>query len=121
MAAVVQRVGFTLLFMIVPNRTVAWRDALIGGCLSGVAFEILKLGFGWYLVAFPTYQTIYGAMAVIPIFLVWVYFSWTVILLGAVFAASFPDWWHSRDMDAAPALGPARQFSVALSTLAAIL
>lgn len=119
-AAVLQSVGFTLLFMIVPNRTVAWRDALIGGCLSGVAFEILKLGFGWYLVAFPTYQTIYGAMAVIPIFLVWVYFSWTVILLGAVFAASFPDWWHSRDMDAEPVLGPARKFSVALSTLAAI-
>ena len=119
-AIVLQSVGFTLLFMIVPNRSVAWRDALIGGCLSGTAFEILKLGFGWYLAAFPTYQTIYGAMAVIPIFLVWVYFSWTVILLGAVFAASFPDWWHSRELDAAPELGPARLFSVALSTLAAI-
>lgn len=119
-AIILQSVGFTLLFMIVPNRSVAWRDALIGGCLSGTAFEILKLGFGWYLAAFPTYQTIYGAMAVIPIFLVWVYFSWTVILLGAVFAASFPDWWHSRQLDAAPELGPARLFSVALSTLAAI-
>jgi membrane protein len=119
-AIILQSVGFTLLFMIVPNRSVAWRDALIGGCLSGTAFEILKLGFGWYLAAFPTFQTIYGAMAVIPIFLVWVYFSWTVILLGAVFAASFPDWWHSRQLDAAPELGPARLFSVALSTLAAI-
>ncbi|WP_193173187.1 YihY family inner membrane protein [Nisaea nitritireducens] len=119
-AIILQSVGFTLLFMIVPNRSVAWRDALIGGCLSGTAFEILKLGFGWYLTAFPTFQTIYGAMAVIPIFLVWVYFSWTVILLGAVFAASFPDWWHSRQLDAAPELGPARLFSVALSTLAAI-
>ena len=119
-AIILQSAGFTLLFMIVPNRSVAWRDALIGGCLSGTAFEILKLGFGWYLTAFPTYQTIYGAMAVIPIFLVWVYFSWTVILLGAVFAASFPDWWHSRQLDAAPELGPARLLSVALSTLAAI-
>lgn len=119
-AILLQSAGFTLLFMIVPNRSVAWRDALIGGCLSGAAFEILKLGFGWYLSAFPTFQTIYGAMAVIPIFLVWVYFSWTVILLGAVFAASFPDWWHSRQLDAAPDLGPARLFSVALSTLAAI-
>ena len=43
-----------------------------------------------------------------------------MILLGAVFAASFPDWWHSRELDAAPELGPARLFSVALSTLAAI-
>ncbi len=120
MAILLQSAGFTLLFMIVPNRSVAWRDALIGGCLSGAAFEILKLGFGWYLTAFPTFQTIYGAMAVIPIFLVWVYFSWTVILLGAVFAASFPDWWHSRQLDAASELGPARLFSVALSTLSAI-
>lgn len=119
-AIVLQSGGFTLLFIIVPNRSVAWRDALIGGCVSGVAFEVLKLGFGWYLTAFPTYQTIYGAMAAIPIFLVWVYFSWTVILLGAVFAASFPDWWHSRTLDATAELGPARLFSVALSVLAAI-
>ncbi|MEO9904171.1 MULTISPECIES: YihY family inner membrane protein [Alphaproteobacteria] len=119
-AILLQSAGFTLLFMIVPNRSVAWRDALIGGCLSGTAFEILKLGFGWYLTAFPTFQTIYGAMAVIPIFLVWVYFSWTVILLGAVFAASFPDWWHSRQLDAAAELSPARLFSVALSTLSTI-
>ena len=119
-AIVLQTVGFTLLFMIVPNRSVGWRDALIGGCLSGMAFEILKIGFGWYLTAFPTFQTIYGAMAVIPIFLVWVYLSWTVILFGAVFAASFPDWWYLRQHNAAAQCVPARLFSVALLILSAL-
>lgn len=112
-----QSVGFTLLFMVVPNRSVAWRDALIGGCLSGTAFEILKQTFGWYLTTFPSYQTIYGAMAAIPIFLIWVYASWTVILLGAVFAASFPDWWRSRSLNTEQQLGSARLLAVALSVL----
>lgn len=119
-AVVLQGVGFTLLFMMVPNRSVAWRDALIGGALSGAAFEGLKQGFGWYLSAFPTYQTIYGAMAAIPIFLIWVYASWTVILLGAVFAASFPDWWRSRNLETEQELGSARILSVALSILAVL-
>jgi len=119
-AVVLQSVGFMLLFMLVPNRSVGWRDALIGGALSGVAFEGLKQGFGWYLTAFPTYQTIYGAMAAIPIFLIWVYASWTVILLGAVFAASFPDWWRSRNLETQQELGSARILSVALSILAVV-
>ncbi|WP_420403586.1 YihY family inner membrane protein [Nisaea sp.] len=119
-AMVLQSIGFMLLFMVVPNRSVGWRDALIGGALSGAAFEGLKLGFGWYLTAFPTYQTIYGAMAAIPIFLIWVYVSWTVILLGAVFAASFPDWWRSRNLETEQELGAAHMLSVALSILAVL-
>lgn len=119
-AVLMQSLGFTFLFMVVPNRSVAWRDALIGGCLSGAAFEGLKLGFSWYLAAFPSYQTIYGAMAAIPIFLIWVYASWTVILLGAVFAASFPDWWRSRRLEAEQEPGPARGLSVALAILTAL-
>jgi membrane protein len=117
---VMQSIGFTLLFMVVPNRSVSWRAALIGGVLSGGAFEALKQGFGWYLTAFPTYQNIYGAMAAIPIFLIWVYASWTVILLGAVFAASFPDWWRSRHLETQQELGSDRVLSVALSILAVL-
>ncbi|UUX51508.1 YihY family inner membrane protein [Nisaea acidiphila] len=116
-AIVLQSISFMLLFMVVPNRSVSWRNALIGGVLSGAAFEGLKQGFGWYLSAFPTYQNIYGAMAAIPIFLIWVYASWTVILLGAVFAASFPDWWRSRNLETQQELGSARVLSVALSIL----
>src|SRR5690606_8429863 len=52
--------------------------------------EIMKAGFAYYLAKVPTYTLIYGAFAAIPIFLVWVYVSWLVILLGAILAASLP-------------------------------
>ncbi|NQW10997.1 MAG: YihY family inner membrane protein [Alphaproteobacteria bacterium] len=120
LAAAIQTVAFTALFVIVPARPVALRDAFIGGAIAGVAFEVLKWGFRLYLTSFPTYQTIYGAMAVIPIFLIWLYLSWTVILFGAVFAASFPEWWRSRDPSLALALTPARRMEAAMALLAVL-
>lgn len=87
-----QVAGFTLLYLVMPEYPVRRRDAAIGGLLAGVLFEVLKKGFAWYVATFPTYQTIYGALAVFPIFLIWVYLSWLVVMLGAVVTASLPDW-----------------------------
>ncbi len=120
LAVVLQTVAFTVLFMVVPARTVRLRDAVIGGAIGGIAFELLKWGFRAYLTSFPTYQTIYGAMAVIPIFLIWLYLSWTVVLFGAVFAASFPEWWRSRDPAVGANLSPARRLEAALAVLSAV-
>jgi membrane protein len=80
-------VALTLLYKLVPNLHVAPRHAMIGAVLAGTAFEIAKRGFGWYIVQFPTYTMIYGAFAVLPIFLVWVYVSWVVVLAGATVTA----------------------------------
>lgn len=81
-------VGFSSAFMIVPNRSVRLRDALVGGLLAAVLFETAKTGLSLYLRQVPTYEQIYGALAVIPIFLLWVYLSWIAVLLGASLAAS---------------------------------
>ena len=79
-----------LLYSVVPARRVEWRHAMLGGLLAGVGFEIAKRGFAIYLSRVPTYTLIYGAFATIPIFLIWLYLSWVVVLTGAVFTAMLP-------------------------------
>ncbi|GAB4191118.1 MAG: YihY family inner membrane protein [Wenzhouxiangellaceae bacterium] len=76
-------VGFTLLYNVVPNRRVPLRYAFFGGLIAAILFESAKLGFVWYVSSFPTYEKLYGALAVVPIFLVWIYVTWLVTLLGA--------------------------------------
>ncbi|AZP13985.1 YihY family inner membrane protein [Undibacterium parvum] len=91
--------AFTLLYLAVPNRSVDWRDAAWGGLFAALAFEISKRLFAVFVTRFPTYTMIYGALAAIPIFLLWIYLSWLITLIGAVIAASLPivkfeRWWH---------------------------
>lgn len=82
--------GFTALYMFVPNRRVLWRDALLGGFGAALILTIMKAGFTWYISKFPTYMVIYGAFATLPIFLLWIYLSWLVVLLGATVACLLP-------------------------------
>ncbi len=81
-------VGFALVFLAVPNRRVRVRHALVGAFVSAVLFEGAKRGFVLYVTHFPTYEKLYGALAAVPIFLVWIYVSWVVVLLGASVAAA---------------------------------
>lgn len=83
-------VGFTLLYTYMPHIKVNWRDAAVGGVAAAVAFELAKRGFAFYIKQFPTYTAVYGAFATVPIFLLWVYLSWLVTLLGATLTAILP-------------------------------
>ncbi|WP_411880483.1 YhjD/YihY/BrkB family envelope integrity protein [Polaromonas sp. YR568] len=80
--------GFACLYRFVPHTAVRWRDAIAGGLLAGVAFELGKQGFAIYLAKVPTYRTIYGAFAPLLAFLLWVYYSWLVTLAAALVSAS---------------------------------
>lgn len=94
--------AFTLLYYVVPNRAVMPRHALVGGLIAAIAFEIMKRGFALYIAKFPTYTLVYGAFAVIPIFLLWIYFSWLVIVLGALIVALAPDFSVLREATKRP-------------------
>ena len=82
--------GFGGLFYLVPNAKVRGRDAIAGGLLAAIAFELGKRGFALYLINVPTYRTVYGAFAPVLLFLIWVYFSWLVTLGAALVTANLP-------------------------------
>ncbi len=107
-------VGLASLFHYVPNTHVRWRHALAGGVFSAICFEAAKGVLGWYVRQVPTYAMVYGAFATVPIFLVWIYISWVLVLLGAVVAAYAP----SLQMHSVRrASGPGHRFELALSML----
>jgi membrane protein len=82
MPFVLSTLAFTLLYTVVPNRNVPLRHAVVGAVLAAILFEIANRGFAFYVTHFPAYQVVYGALAAIPVFLLWIYVSWVVILLG---------------------------------------
>ena len=82
--------AFALLYWAVPRRAVVGWHAWIGGILAAAAFSGMHYLFARYVSAFPTYTLVYGAFAAVPIFLAWLYLSWTVILGGALLTAELP-------------------------------
>ncbi|MGR9089672.1 MAG: YihY family inner membrane protein [Gammaproteobacteria bacterium] len=76
-------VAFVMFFKLIPYRPVPLQHALIGGLAAAALFELAKRGFALYVTSFPSQQTIYGAFAIAPIFLIWIYLSWVIVLLGA--------------------------------------
>jgi membrane protein len=81
---------FALVYWAVPNRRIVPWHAACGGVLAALGFVLMQRLFGLYLAKLPTYAVIYGAFSVIPIFLLWLYLSWAVILLGAMVVAELP-------------------------------
>ncbi len=84
--------AFGLLYRMVPNRQVSLFDAAVGGVFAAVFFEAMKYGFGQFIANFSSYKLVYGAFASVPIFLVWVYASWVVVIFAAVITAGLSYW-----------------------------
>jgi membrane protein len=110
----VTAIAFTLLYVLMPNRPVAVRDALAGGCLAALAFEAMKQVFGAYLSLFSTYTLVYGAFASVPVVLLWIYLSWVIVLFGAAACAVMPEW---RERASQAQSAPGSQFLDALQIL----
>jgi len=80
--------AFAAIYRVVPHRTVQWRHALAGALLATCAFEMVRWGLGVYLGTFTSYARIYGTLAFVPIFMLWIFLSWVAVLMGASLASS---------------------------------
>lgn len=84
----IEMFAFAAIFKVVPHRTVKWRHALAGAALAVLLFELVKWGISLYMGSFGSYQKIYGPLAFVPVFLLWIYLGWASILFGASLASS---------------------------------
>ncbi|HEU4662923.1 MAG TPA: YihY family inner membrane protein [Dokdonella sp.] len=75
-------------YVVIPNRGVRIRHALFGALLATTLFELAKRGFALYATRYASYQQVYGALAMVPIFIFWIYLSWAIVLFGASITAS---------------------------------
>lgn len=82
-------IGFSFLYIVVPNCKVRFSHGFYGGLIAAILFEAAKNSFAYYLVRFDTYQLLYGAFATIPIFFIWVYWVWIITLFGAEISYAF--------------------------------
>lgn len=119
MPFVLEAAGFTLFYWLIPTKPVRWMDAASGAVIAAILFEVLKRGFGFYLSFLGSYQTLYGALATLPIFLIWMYLAWLTVLFGAEVAAAMPEWRSGRrDPDDRPRRGDV--LGLALGVLAVL-
>src|SRR5690606_2039658 len=102
-----------LAYRLIPYRPVRVLHALVGAGVAALLLEFLKWAIARYVYAFPTYEVVYGAFSVLPVFLLWVYSVWVVVLLGALLAASL----GFADTDAIVIHGPAAEFERARNIL----
>ena len=82
--------GMALLYRFMPNTHVHWRHAWAGALFVALGFELAKRALAWYVKSVPAYSMVYGAFATLPIFLLWIYLGWLIVLCGAVIAAYAP-------------------------------
>src|SRR5205823_177219 len=85
---VLSTLALALLYGTVPNRRVPVYNAFAGALPAALAFEVAKYGFALYVKNVPTYEIVYGTLAALPVFLIWIYVCWLIVLAGAAVTAT---------------------------------
>lgn len=86
----ISMVALTGMYYFLPSSQVRMKHALMGGFFGAICLEICKVGFVKMVSFSPSYQLIYGAFAVVPLFLLWIFVAWCVVLLGAELVRALP-------------------------------
>ncbi|MBS0185459.1 MAG: YihY family inner membrane protein [Proteobacteria bacterium] len=82
---------FTLIYLIIPNHKVRFMHAIFGAFIAAFTLEISRHLFLSYITYLPSYQFIYKTLSTLPLFIVWMYIFWSLVLFGAQITASLPD------------------------------
>jgi len=85
---VLSTLALALVYLITPNRRVPLDYAFAGALPAALAFEVAKYGFALYVKNVPTYEIVYGTLAALPVFLIWIYVCWLIVLAGAAITAT---------------------------------
>ncbi len=80
-----------LVYVLVPNKKVHILSATAGALVAVVIFSFLRQGFAFVILKSATYKALYGALVTIPVFLIWMYLAWSVVILGAVVTAALDE------------------------------
>lgn len=91
MPSIITMLTLILVYVFVPNKKVNLSSACLGAFVSVIIFSFLRKSFTFILLKSATYQILYGALALIPIFLVWMYLAWAVVIFGAVITAALDE------------------------------
>lgn len=84
--------SLAMIYLAIPNCYVPRSHAVIAAFLAASALDLMKVLFGLYIKSFGTFKLVYGAFASFPIFLLWLYVSWVIVLAGAVLSACLSYW-----------------------------
>jgi membrane protein len=81
---------FAVVYKVLPYSQILWKDAISGAFFAAISFELMKFGFALFLTHTAFYKTVYGAFAIFPLALLWIYLTWWITLAGAVLVANLP-------------------------------
>jgi membrane protein len=82
---------YAVVYKTLPYAKILWSDAFSGALVAALSFELMKFGYAIFLSHTAFYKTVYGAFAIFPLGLLWIYMTWWITLAGAILVANLPD------------------------------